>query len=223
MKVYHVSWHTHLGDVWRAVSMLFMKSEQSGESVGFQYQYPWFSETVPACSIEHYVRAIIPEMDSPGTVVPVASSSDAIYMDTNAWVPSVPTKLRWNGDPLTGRKLVCCFGGVAHAKRKLPPPGEADWFLDQVKKLGFDAYNINGTESLHDLVVRMAASDLFIGACSGPAQIAYSVGIPVCIMKYHQGSHLLDIWHGPKPMLIAHTLKELIRLAANGTGVLAGR
>ena len=203
MRCFHIFEHLQLGDTWRAVCALMQLSQQLGESVGLQYLYN-------GKSIKHYVCDIPPEIDSTGEIVPVPKAAGAEFLDVvHMWLPSVPTKLKWAGPTATGRKLVCCFDGVSCAKRKLPSPEDVELFLRTVRKLGFEAYVINGKEPLHELVERMASSDLFVGVCSGPTQIAYSVGIPVVVSRQRQHGSTMDIWHGPKPVAVPRNLKFL--------------
>jgi hypothetical protein len=203
VRCFHTFEHLHLGDTWRSVCALMQLSQQLGEPVGFQYLYD-------GKSIEHYVRSIPPEIDSTGTIVPVPTAADAEFLDVvHRWLPSVPTKRKWGGRTPTRRRLTCHFDGVACAERKLPPPEDMELFLQTVRRLDFDVYVVNGKEPFHELIERMASSDLFVGVCSGPTQIAYSVGVPVVLCKQTQWDSTMSVWHGPKPLVVSKNLKHL--------------
>ena len=220
MQCFHTGWSRTLGDTWRAIGMLFNMSEKLHEPVGLLYNCPRYSSTLGPFSIEHYVRDIIPEIRSKGTVVPLAKCPKAVRVSVDDYVPSVPTKLHWKGPTPEGNKIVCHFEGKTSAKLKCPLPDEVYRFQQEMRRMNFNVYLIRGGESIHELIERMADSDMYFGTCSGPAQIAYSVGIPVCIVKYKRYQSQLDIWHGPKPVAYVSTLTEMIELAKKGQGPL---
>jgi len=200
MNCFNLSGHIHLGDSWRGIGVAMRISQNLGEPVGMQYRYG-------SKSIEHYVRDIPLEMDAPGQVIPVESSPESTYIDVvSRWLIPIPTRITWRGPTASRKKIICCFDGQCNANLKLPPAGAKDEFLRVVERLGCETYSVNGKEPLHDLVERMASSDLFIGVCSGPTQIAYSVGVPVILVKERQPGNLVKIWHGSSPMALVDDL-----------------
>ena len=78
----------HVGDTWRFVSFLLLRSTELGHAVGGDFR---------SVAIESLAREILAELDSPGRVEFVRGQPGACRCIWDV-VATVPTKIRWCGD-----------------------------------------------------------------------------------------------------------------------------
>lgn len=185
MEIFEAKENRNFGDAWRIVSFCLLRSVKTGQPIGFNC----FGDLNAARRIDE----ISTEMDSSGQVMTTNEPSQH-HLEVNCWVPTVPTKVRWNSD-FASKRIAYQFDGGWRGYDKNPPPEDQDWFLKAITDLGFEPVRLGGHQSVKQILQEASTCRFFIGACSGMVQPCYSLGIPVFVLKYNQPHNILDYWH----------------------------
>jgi tetratricopeptide (TPR) repeat protein len=130
-------------------------------------------------------------------------------LQTIAWTESTPYTIRWQ--PGKYNRIAYQFDGNWNAFEKNSTKEEVAEFLQFCEKTGIEAVRLGNHLTLKQCAEIAAQSDFFVGVCSGMAQLCYSVGVPVYIIRNNQGLKSLKHWHRFKPKRIYHTLKSFVR------------
>jgi hypothetical protein len=190
----------HFGDLWRFCSVAVLRSVELGEPVAANFR---------DSGTESLAREILAEFDSMGRVAAVQLPPVRICR-IQQLAPTVSTRVRWCGDK-TRRQFGYQFDGIAGAAEKNPPESEVIWFLAEMKQRGLEPVRLGKHLGVHGSVEAVSQCSFFIGACSGLAQVAYSVGVPAVILRYRQTKIDLKIWHGQKALGFALGLPHFVQ------------
>lgn len=205
MKLYNF-YHFHgFGDCWRSACMALLESEQQNDKVGL-------------CTVTSegdrllLLQEIINELDSKGRVILLQDSKFlGEHLQVNQNVPVIPTKIRWNKGVYN--RIAYQFDGKYNGRYKNPPKEHIDLFFRYAKDNGIEVVNIGesgGRLNIRQYIEIVSKCDLFVGVCSGMAQLCYSVGIPVVILRYNQFQDAMDLWHGNNPYGIFKNIPDLL-------------
>lgn len=183
--------NTHFGDLWKMASV----GVTSKIHVGNLNQ-----------RVQETLQSILNQMEG-GEAVRVFNFFNT-QMRTTKHPPTVPTKVRW----INRRHHRICyqFDGRYLGHLKNPPPQDIELFLRE--PLGVQAVQLGKHLSIEESIEYAANSDCFVGVDSGMAQLCYSVGVPVYLVRYNQLQNMIDYWHGSRPKKILQTLPEFIGL-----------
>lgn len=162
-------------------------------------------------------RDVLELMDSAGTVVLTDEPVNTEFDVNTQTSPILPMKYRWTGC-LESRRIAYQFDGLSQSARKNPPQEDQDWFLSLMAAQGFTMVRLGKHLGLKGSIQELINCRLFVGACSGIAQVAYSVGIPSFILKYYQYGGLLKVWHQDRALAFPADLRHFVStLFVDGT------
>jgi len=190
----------HFGDAWRGVNLALLRSVEIGTEVGF---------SVPTDDHLELCRQMLAELDSPGRVR-VVRRARTLTLQQDGSGAVVPTKTRWCGDR-GSRRVVYQFDGLYGAEQKNPPQSDQRWWFKYMTSRGWVLRSLGKHLGVHKSIQEAAAAAFFVGACSGLAQLCYSVGVPVYVVKYGVDAAGLQNWHSGRARGFPRTLYDFVQ------------
>jgi len=198
MKILGSNLHTSFGDCWKIVSLACNLSERGETSIAVGNA---------SQRVQTLFKEISAVLDG-GDKISIFDRCDC-HVNINQFIPTVKTKFRWQKG--TSHRRICYqFDGAYRSELKNPPVAHIDLFK---AKLGsVEAICLGKHLSVSECVRHASTSDCFVGVDSGMAQLCYSVGVPVYLLRYKQEQATIDAWHGDKPTRICLDIEEFLEI-----------
>jgi hypothetical protein len=126
--------------------------------------------------------------------------------------PHTRTRIRWRGwSAEPARRIAYQLDGQWAAELKNPPPRDLEHLLTFAP--GYEMVRVGKPFSVQQCVEVLAGCDLFFGVCSGMAQLAYDVGVPVFLIGYQGHAVAQLMWHGDKRLIYCEDTDDFIAKA----------
>ena len=197
----------HLGDCWFFCNAIMHMPPQNGPIYVSAKAQEFNTD------IRKNIEDILPLLENKHNhkieiVEPDTGALEAFHKNWQVMQP-VPTKLNWLG--LKTDRICYQFDGVWKGDLKNPSKADLEFIFAGLKD--YKLIKLGLPMTLAKIVTELAASTLFIGADSGMAHVAASVGIPSIVYLPEAVKEWKTLYEQVKTIALVYSAYDLVELA----------